>query len=162
MKAARKLHKFIMTDKPDLSRLQHLLHLFLVSLCTPSQINHDPIACPTDQLLLLLSIRPEGFYCDAKTVAFYCCALQYSFRSIVVHIVRLAENGLSTSFEWHENEDQAVAQGDDNDDSCETSDEEDIQDDPMQSLTERLTKNILDNRYSGEFFPVSVINELEI
>jgi hypothetical protein len=68
LQAALKLYVTIMKGKgaPVPSALLKALHTLFVSLTREGKLSTAPIACPTDQLLVLLSFRPEGNYSMAK------------------------------------------------------------------------------------------------
>lgn len=133
LQAALKLYGAIMKGKgaPIPSVLLKSLHSLFVSLTREGKLSAASIACPTDQLLVLLSFRPEGNYSTAKDVLSNCSALQYSFRSIIVHRVRLINEG-KEEFDWYtpaikQNEDDRnldELEGEDEDED-ETGDEED-------------------------------------
>ena len=102
LQAALKLYVTIMKGKgaPVPSALLKALHTLFVSLTREGKLSTASIACPTDQLLALLSFRPEGNYSMAKDVLYNCSALQYSFRSIIIHRVRLISEG-KEEFDWY-------------------------------------------------------------
>lgn len=63
------------------------LHPLLVSLLCPQTLP-DNTPCPTEVLLFLTALTESG-YRTAASVAGMCCKLQFSFRIIYFHMVRL-------------------------------------------------------------------------
>ena len=108
--AALALYTTIIKAKgdPQKGKLLHQLHLFMDTLLRPGHLSMDTIACPTDQLLFFLNIRDDNGYATATTVESSTAALQYSFRSILVQIVRHTFDNAET-FTWF----QPPAQKDD-------------------------------------------------
>lgn len=72
------------------------LHSFLTTLLQSGDLSSEVIACPTDQAIFLLSIRPSGLYSKANTVASNCAAFRYGFHGIFVHVIREKFLGLTT------------------------------------------------------------------
>lgn len=81
--------------------LPDAVHKFCVTLLKPGDLPpSDALACPTDQVLFLLGIRPQG-YVTARSVKSTCSALQHCLRSILIHIVRQKYAKLD-AFKWYE------------------------------------------------------------
>lgn len=82
--------------------LPDVVHKFCVTLLKPGDLPpSDALACPTDQVLFLLGIRPQGMYTTARSVKSTCSALQHCLRSILIHIVRQKYAKLD-AFKWYE------------------------------------------------------------
>ncbi|KIL56003.1 hypothetical protein M378DRAFT_1039922 [Amanita muscaria Koide BX008] len=81
--------------------LPDVLHKFCATLLKPGDLPSDALACPTDQVLFLRGIQPQGTYASARSVKSTCSALQHCLRSILIHIVRQKYAKLDT-FEWYE------------------------------------------------------------
>lgn len=77
------------------------LHLFFASLLESGDLFPDTIACPTDQVLFLVSIRPNDGYSSALAVAQACSSIRYCFLAIFVHIIRQSLSNCQT-FTWFE------------------------------------------------------------
>lgn len=86
---------------PD-PELPDVVHKFCVTLLKPGDLPpSDALACPTDQVLFLLGVRPQGMYAPASSVKSTCSALQHCLRSIMIHIVHQKYAKLNT-FKWYE------------------------------------------------------------
>ena len=103
LQAAIVLYKVIVRREapPDEDQLFAALHSFFATLLESGGLSVDTIACPTDQVLFLVSIRPDGGYCSAVAVEQGCSGLRYCFLAIFVHVVRL-KMANSDKFTWFE------------------------------------------------------------
>jgi hypothetical protein len=81
--------------------LPDAIHNFCVTLLKPGDLPSDILACPTDQVLFLLGIRPQGMYASARSVKSTCSALQHCLRTILIHIVRQKHHKID-AFRWYE------------------------------------------------------------
>jgi len=103
LEGALNLYTTIMKARgfPD-PELPDVVHKFCVTLLKPGDLPpSDALACPTDQVLFLLGIRPQGMYAPASSVKSTCSALQHCLRSIMIHIVRQKYAKLN-AFKWYE------------------------------------------------------------
>ncbi|KAF8879434.1 hypothetical protein CPB84DRAFT_1687963, partial [Gymnopilus junonius] len=90
LSAAIILYQRIMQAKGSPTEsLLHPLHSFFATLLQPGDLTADDFACPTDQTIFLLSIRPHGCYALPNTVVASCAAFRYCFYSILTHVVRI-------------------------------------------------------------------------
>jgi hypothetical protein len=69
-------------------RLSQSLHRLLNVLLCPQVLEDAVFACPTDQLLFLASLTGTG-YKTASAVKSLCCKMQFCFRIIYFHTVRM-------------------------------------------------------------------------
>jgi hypothetical protein len=68
--------------------LPKALHQLLVTLLCPKTLHDVDFACPTEQFLFLASLTKNG-YKTASSVKSLCCKMQFCFRVIYIHAVRL-------------------------------------------------------------------------
>jgi hypothetical protein len=101
LEAALALYTTLIEAKgdPQADKLLHRLHLFMDTLLRPGDLSGGTIACPTDQVLFILSIRDDDTYSTSSAVSSSSAALQYSFRSILVQTVRHIFDDAET-FTW--------------------------------------------------------------
>lgn len=111
-------------DIPDLRRLQHNL---FDALLRAKGLSEHAVACPTDQMLFLRSIIPDGGYHGASTVTNVCCFLTFCFRSILVHISRLLSEQ-RTEYSPYERQKDATCDNNDSD-YCSEEHDDDEEDD---------------------------------
>ena len=70
--------------------LSKALHRLLRSLLCPESLNDQDIACPTELFVFLESLTDNAVgYRTAASVKGHCCKLQFGFRMIYIHIVRM-------------------------------------------------------------------------
>ncbi|EDR05337.1 uncharacterized protein LACBIDRAFT_329748 [Laccaria bicolor S238N-H82] len=82
---------------PD-PELPDVVHKFCVTLLKPGDLSpSDALACPTDQVLFLLGVRPQEMYAPASSVKSTCSALQHCLRSVMIHIWYEATKPLETN-----------------------------------------------------------------
>lgn len=66
------------------------LHRLLRSLLCPESLSDQDIACPTELFVFLESLTDNAVgYRTAASVKGHCCKLQFGFRMIYIHIVRM-------------------------------------------------------------------------
>ncbi len=82
------------------ANLLHALHGFFASLLESGYPSANIITNPTEQVLFLVSIHPNGGYsADAITKA--CTSLQYCFGCILIHVARQMISN-QEAFTWFE------------------------------------------------------------
>lgn len=90
---SKTLHDILIASKgkriKDNVVLRQVLHRLLESLLCPGEILPDVnFQCPTEISLFLSSLSGNG-YKTAASVKQHCCKMQFSFRIIYLHIVRM-------------------------------------------------------------------------
>jgi hypothetical protein len=92
-----RLYDLLLTlnGKKHHKRLSQSLHQLLNVLLCPQDIGDADIACPTDQLLFLASLTDNG-YKTASVLKSLCCKMQFCFRIIYFHTVRMEAYQLPT------------------------------------------------------------------
>lgn len=89
--AALALYNLLLDSQgsPELEDLENTMHrLFRSFLITPI-LSDEPIACPTDQMMLLAALLPAGHYCYAQAIHGRCARLQFCFRCVLFHESKL-------------------------------------------------------------------------
>lgn len=92
---SRRFHSFLKningsTDPEHINLLHEALHLLLSSLLRPKDLDNEAnISCPTEQIIFLASLTKDGFK-TAASVKSLCCRMQFGFRIIYVHLIRMA------------------------------------------------------------------------
>lgn len=77
-------------EEPDLDQLRILSHALATSLLKASLDVTRKISCPTDVYLCILALTPDGsWHPNANVLTKACSALQYAFRSILLHDARI-------------------------------------------------------------------------
>jgi hypothetical protein len=82
--------------------ISRALHRLLRSLLCPESLSDQDIACPTELFVFLESLTDNAVgYRTAASVKGHCCKLQFGFRMIYIHIVRMEAYQISdyTPFE---------------------------------------------------------------
>lgn len=100
--AALDLYNLIIDNKgiPTPQTLLQYKHKLFDTLLRPKGLKDDKVACPTDQMLVLTSLLPNGRFRCASALRGQCCRLQHCFRSIVAQTSRLeAEDAENLAFE---------------------------------------------------------------
>lgn len=86
------LYRYLLNDddKKDSSQLYDLVHQLCVQLLqTKTSIGTAKVAYPMDHSMLLEHLHPNGTFKPAGLVTPYCAKLQFCYRSIGVHIIRM-------------------------------------------------------------------------
>ena len=83
-----------MKGKPKRDFLPRVLHKLLKALAFPNTLCDADFQCPTEQVLFLSSITANGFK-TASFVKSLCCKMQFCFRVIYLHQVRMEAYRLS-------------------------------------------------------------------
>lgn len=83
-----------MKGKPKGDFLPRALHRLLKALVFPETLPDTDFQCPTEQFLFLASITGKGFK-TASFVKSLCCKMQFCFRVIYLHEVRMEAYQLS-------------------------------------------------------------------
>lgn len=102
VKAAIKLRDYFVACKGELddNTAGPLIHNVLDALLRPQSLPDARVACPTDQVLMLMSLISPGVYVTARNVQSTCSAFQYCFRCIFVHVARLRAMGTTAYQHW--------------------------------------------------------------
>jgi hypothetical protein len=99
LKAGHDLRQLFLASKgsPDKKALMSLLHAAFDALLRPSDhLPEVPVACPTDQALLLIALVDQGrHFISARALQSECVALQWCFRAILIQVARLKHAGLT-------------------------------------------------------------------
>lgn len=97
--------------KSTSNHLRQALHRLLQSLLCPQGLPDGNIACPTDIFLFLSSLSEEGLR-SAASLKGLCCKIQFNFRIVYLHLVRIEANNI-TDYEPFEGnaEPSVLAQG---------------------------------------------------
>jgi hypothetical protein len=93
--AALELHSLLIkTEGPlELNALHPIQHRLCDALLRTENLSDDPIACPTDQMIFIASLLGRNRYRTANSIISICAQLQFCFRSILIHVVRLKADG---------------------------------------------------------------------
>lgn len=99
--AARALYAWLESkEQHDLSKLLQLKHRLHDALLRCSMSADDPISCPTDQMLFLSSVLPDGNYCIPGELVALVAWLRLCFRCTFAHIGRLSVDGQEHYTPW--------------------------------------------------------------
>jgi hypothetical protein len=100
--AALDLYSLIIKTRghPEKSELMTSAHALFDALLRPKTLSEDKLACPTDQMIFLVSILAGGRFRTARTTVNYCSGLQFCFRCIMIHIARLDCIGSDRYVPW--------------------------------------------------------------
>lgn len=101
--------------EPVIQEMSKLMHSAFVALLCPPRLKDSPIACPTDQTLLLLALVGPGSFTPASSIMYHCAGLQYTFRCIMVHIARLKSSGLDEYQPWISTDHDGLGEAEDRD-----------------------------------------------
>lgn len=75
--------------QPETAALLDYQHRFFRALLKVDDLDSTKIACITEQAVFLSSLTQDGWYRTAAWVRQWCCRLQFGFRTIYIHQVRL-------------------------------------------------------------------------
>jgi hypothetical protein len=81
---------FIKTKgSPELNDFYPLQHRLCDTLLRAKNLSEDPVGCPTDQMIFITALLGPNRYRPASSITAVCAQLQFCFRSILIHVVRL-------------------------------------------------------------------------
>lgn len=150
----------------DLTRLRQVKHMLYDTLLRSARSSDKAIACPTDQMLFLASILPDGRYCLPTQLMSLGGALHLSFRCIFMHSARLHIENIDLYLPWHKNTSSSApgseggnghagsSSSDENDNEDEDDDEDVDMDEETESEDETKVDNdtaIADGRDAGDW-----------
>jgi hypothetical protein len=94
-KAGTILYHYLVDSKGSTQpgRLLELVHHLMDTIVRSQNTRDDPIACLTDQVLCLASLRPNDNFGMANSLSGLCATMQHSFYDISSHIIRLQVGG---------------------------------------------------------------------
>jgi hypothetical protein len=89
--AALSLYELFIKTKgsPELNDFYPLQHRLCDTLLRAKNLSEDPVGCPTDQMLFITALLGPNRYRPASSITSVCAQLQFCFRSILIHVVRL-------------------------------------------------------------------------
>lgn len=153
--AGNALFKLIYTQKgsPPIFELQAALHSLFDALLRSPGLKDDPLACSTEQALLLYALDANS-YCSADALLAQCIAQEFCFKCIDIHIARLESDNAKNYIPF---DDPAVETAEiakeiasedpvDSDDEAfeEDSDDEAFEEDPV-SESEEMEDDLLED-----------------
>lgn len=147
--AAIALYNLLVQDEgaSDIIRLRQVKHTLYDALLQSAISSDEAIVCPTDQMLFLASILPDGRYCLPTQLMGLGTSLTLCFRCIFMHAARLHIQGIDQYLPWNDgptssgpgsgDENSSSSSGEDDDDS----DEEDEGSDDMTESEDETEQN---------------------